>query len=328
MAHPSRAAWLKEAGWGVFCHYLADQASAQGPVDMTPDAWNRRIDAFDVDRLVHQLQSVGARYFGITIGQNSGYYCSPNATYDSLVERTPSRCSNRDLIGELCAALRQVNIRFMAYLPSGAPEHDEQAVSRLEWRKVTMDRSEQTPSTQERLASFQLKWEAIIREWSTRWGRDVSAWWIDGCYSARAMYRHEAAPNFASLAAALRSGNRDAAIAFNPGVKVPIVTVAESGEDFTAGEIDQALVVDFGRPHDRSTWPDGQLSGVQLHVLLPMGRWWGIEPIRFTPELVRAYTRHIMQAGGAVTWDVPVDERGSLSQTCLDALATIERLRP
>ena len=35
-----------------------------------------------------------------------------------------------------------------------------------------------------RLAQFQRNWEAICRDWSQRWGRRVSGWWIDGCYFA------------------------------------------------------------------------------------------------------------------------------------------------
>ena len=49
------------------------------------------VDGFDVERLAEQLESVGARYYLITIGQNSGYYLSPNATYDRFVGRAPGR---------------------------------------------------------------------------------------------------------------------------------------------------------------------------------------------------------------------------------------------
>ena len=51
-----------------------------------------------------------------------------------------------------------------------------------------------------RLAEFQRKWEAVIREWSLRWGKSVSGWWIDGCYFADQMYRFDDEPNFASFA--------------------------------------------------------------------------------------------------------------------------------
>jgi alpha-beta hydrolase superfamily lysophospholipase len=37
--------------------------------------------------------------------------------------------------------------------------------------------------------------EAVIREWSLRWGKNVSGWWTDGCYHADKMYRHADAPD-------------------------------------------------------------------------------------------------------------------------------------
>ena len=82
-------------------HYLADWRSQ---ADHEPDSvehWNELIDHFDAEGLADQLQSVGAGYYLITLGQNSGYYLSPNATYDKLTAITPSKCSRRDLIADL-----------------------------------------------------------------------------------------------------------------------------------------------------------------------------------------------------------------------------------
>jgi hypothetical protein len=69
-----------------------------------------------------------------TIGQNSGHYCSPNATYDRIVGITPSKCSRRDLIADLAKTLSARNIRLMVYLPSGAPGADPVARQKLGWR--------------------------------------------------------------------------------------------------------------------------------------------------------------------------------------------------
>ena len=48
-----------------------------------------------------QLASAGARYYQISIGQNSGYYLSPNAAYDRLTGHLAGKCSRRDLIADL-----------------------------------------------------------------------------------------------------------------------------------------------------------------------------------------------------------------------------------
>src|SRR4030042_1101394 len=80
-----RAAWMKEARWGVMTHYLADWKAREAKEQMTVEKWNSMVDHFDVEGLAEQMKSVGAGYYLITIGQNSGYYLSPNATYDRFL---------------------------------------------------------------------------------------------------------------------------------------------------------------------------------------------------------------------------------------------------
>src|SRR5436853_7561374 len=79
-AHAQRADWLPKARWGVMTHYLADWKSKDYNLEMNVDEWNKLIDNFDVEALANQLQSVGASYYQISIGQNSGYFLSPNPT--------------------------------------------------------------------------------------------------------------------------------------------------------------------------------------------------------------------------------------------------------
>ena len=212
--------WFHEAQWGVMTHYLGAPPSSKGGAELTAETWNKQVDAFDVAGFVDQLASTGAKYLLFTIGQNSGHYCSPNATYDRIVGITPSKCSRRDLIADLAKALAARNIRLMVYLPSGAPAADPVARQKLGWRWGEPG-GWQLPGEPVggRLAEFQRNWEAVIREWSLRWGKSVSGWWIDGCYFADQMYRFDDEPNFASFARALKAGNPEAIVAFNPGVK-------------------------------------------------------------------------------------------------------------
>ncbi len=126
-AAQDRAAWMKDARWGVMTHFLADWRARVDGEPASVEHWNDLIDHFDVDGLAEQLHSVGAGYYLITIGQNSGYYLAPNATYDKLVGITPSKCSRRDLIGDLYEPLHRRGIRLMVYLPAGAPGSDRRA---------------------------------------------------------------------------------------------------------------------------------------------------------------------------------------------------------
>jgi len=302
---PHRAAWMKEARWGVMTHYLADWKAREMNEPMTVEKWNDMVDHFDVEGLAEQLKSVGAGYYLVTIGQNSGYYLSPNATYDRLVGIQPSKCSRRDLVADLYEAMHKRGIRLMVYLPAGAPGGDSTARQALEWQNGP-----------HRNREFQIKWEQIIREWSTRWGSKVSGWWFDGCYWPNTMYRTEAVPNFASFAASARAGNPDSIVAFNPGV-VPRILSVTPHEDYTAGEINDPNRVEIRRA------VDGKIDGVQVHILSYLGEKWGMGSPRFSTEQVVKWSQAIRKQGGAITWDVPIQPNGLIAQPFIDQLTAV-----
>jgi alpha-L-fucosidase len=317
---------MHQGGFGVMTHYLADAASAASAPDLSVEQWNRRVDSFDVPGLVAQLREVGAAWLIFTLGQNSGFYCSPNAAYDRLVGHDPSRLSRRDLVGELGAALKAEGIRLIAYLPSHAPAHDRQAIEGLactprwdagKWGYHKRCYAVQA-DTDERLTNFQRNWEAVVAEWSQRWGGNVGGWWIDGCYYADRMYRRDDDdPGFRSFATALKAGNADSLVAFNPGVLANVVCHTPF-EDYTAGECN---VLVTAHRHDR--W-DRWVTGAQRHILTYLAWWWGDGEPRFPDELPPAYTRHVVKQGGVVTWDVPISARGRLSEAFMRQLAAIQ----
>ncbi len=309
--------WLMKCRWGVFSCYLADTASNLQPTALPVSEWNRRIDAFDVNALARQLAEAGVPYFIFTLGQNSGFYLSPNRTYDGIVGITPSKCSHRDLVADLAHALAQYGIRLMAYLPGGAPASDAIAKARLEG----------VPDG--RMTELQRNWEAVVREWSLRWGKAVSGWWIDGPYDA-AKYQHPDTPNYRSFAEALKAGNPDSLVAFNNGLRTPLYSITEY-EDYTPGEIERDMTVAPGNTPDYSRLMNYErfLNGAQLHVLTLMGEWWGKGPVRFPDELTIGYTKFINGKGGAVTWDVPLTSTGLIDENFRPQLAALGRaVRP
>jgi hypothetical protein len=300
-----RAAWMHDARFGVMTHYLADWISQTTNQPMTTERWNSLVDHFDVQRMAEQLKSVGAAYYIISIGQNSGYYLSPNAAYDRLTGIAPSKLSGRDLVADLYDALHPLGIRLMVYLPSGAPAGDKNADSALTWQNGPYRNRE-----------FQQKWEQIIREWSSRWGKKISGWWFDGCYWPNIMYRTGDAPNFATFAAAARTGNPDSAVAFNPGVIHRLISVTPY-EDYIAGEIDDPDKISIRRAFN------GKQDGAQLHVLTHLGEQWGKGSPRFTAAQAVEWTRKVVKDGGAITWDTPVDVTGVISPAFLEQLTAI-----
>jgi alpha-L-fucosidase len=304
-ATPRRGDWMRDARWGVMTHYLYDWIAREQGLATNAEGWNALVDGFDVEGLAEQLESVGAGYHILTIGQNSGYYLAPNPTYDRLVGIRPSRCSRRDLVSDMADALHKRGIRLIVYLPSGAPNADASARDALQWQNGPHPN-----------LAFRQKWEAIVRDWSLRFADSIDGWWFDGCYWPNIMYRTPDTPNFASLAAAARAGNPASVVAFNPGV-VPRILSITPHEDMTAGEISDPATLSVRRA------VDGRIDGAQLHVLSHLGRSWGLGEPRFSTEQVVGWSREVAEQGGAITWDVPVEPGGRLHAPFLAQLRAV-----
>ena len=109
--------WFKEGRYGAFMHFL--------PADPKGLAL---VESFDVEALARQLEAIGAKHFVITLGQNSGFFVSPNAAYDRRTGYAPGeRCSRRDLPLDIHGALAPRGIRLMLYLPGQTPNGDRRA---------------------------------------------------------------------------------------------------------------------------------------------------------------------------------------------------------
>lgn len=307
-----RVQWFREAKWGVFCHYLASN-------EMDVAEWNSRVDSFDTERLACQLEFAGVKYFIITIGQNSGHYCSPNQTYDSIVGIYPSKCSNRDLVSDLFDALEPKGIKLMVYFTLNAPYYDPVAQEKLEWEE-----KEPIGRDGKRFEDFQLKWDAIVREWSLRWGEKVKGWWIDGCYFPKSNYEQPNGPDFASFAAAMRAGNPNSIVAFNPGVNYPIISMTEE-EDYTAGEAAHCLPLGYWDNNSNYYPVSDSVEGAQLHTLIFLGEYWGLGSPRFSKELTVGFTQYFCEHGGVVSWDVPISPDGQIPQSYIDTLSQIDK---
>ncbi len=301
----NRAAWMRNVKWGVMSHYLADWKERESGKKMSVENWNKMIDNFDVEGLADQIKSVGAGYFIFTIGQNSGYFLSPNKTYDQITGITPSKCSNRDLISDLADALNKRGIKLIVYLPSGAPSGDKTASEELQWKNGPFRNKE-----------FQINWQNIIREWSKRWGKKVAGWWFDGCYWPSIMYRSCEEPNFKSFADAARTGNPESIVAFNPGVVYRSISLTPY-EDYTAGEDDKPDRISIKRAIN------GIIDGAQLHYLSYLGERWGMDSPRFKTEQVVEWSKGVQKEGGVITWDTPIQVDGLYSQEFMKQLKSL-----
>ena len=255
--------------------------------------------------LSSQLHSVGVGYCILTIGQNSGYYLSPNKTYDQLTKIRPSKCSNRDLVADLSVALKKNGIKLIVYLPAGAPAGDKAACEALQWQNGPFPNKE-----------FQQKWESVIREWSIRWGDKIAGWWFDGCYWPNTMYRSKTPPNFESFAIAAKAGNKKSVVAFNPGVVNRTISITPY-EDYIAGEISNPKLMSLMRIFD------GVVDGSQLQILSYLGERWGTGEPRFETKQILGWSQKIWEKQGTVTWDVPLQPNGIIKEVFLEQLKAV-----
>jgi hypothetical protein len=279
--------WLREAKWGLFIHYIGGSSG---------EDWNKRVNAFDVEKLTGQLTELKVPYFFITIGRQ--YFCAPNENYERLFGPGNGKLSDRDLVAELAKELNSRGIRLCLYIS---------AVGRNE--------------SKER----QAMWREVITEWSERYGESIHAWWVDGA-------AYDSPEVFKAYTAAFKSGNPKVLVSYNSG---PVGTSREQllpvteYEDYLAGEVDFILPTCGVRIFDGKEYYLGpNISGDQLHFLNFLGAWWGGrttgEP-RFSDELVISWTQHIIDFKGAVTWDLPVSYEGNIPEAYFNQVKALSK---
>ena len=262
--------WFSQAKYGVFMHFLP-----------SGKAGLKLVEQFDAESLAGQLEEMGAGYLVITLGQNSGYFNSPNADYDQQTGYEPGeRCATRDLPLDLYHALQPKGIRLMLYLPCQTPNGDARAQKAFGLA--------QGPQDQPIDLDFASKWSEVIREWSDRYGDKVSGWWFDGGYEH--IHFNDAIAD--RYAAAVKHGNPKAIVTFNPGVKVIRWTKAVV---YTAGELNVPLQV-----VPASRWLDGS----QWHALTYLGDSWMRRNTRFPTDQWAEWARKVIARQGVLTLDM------------------------
>ncbi len=306
-AASSRAAWMPRGTFGMMTHYLV---SPQGD---TPEArtaeLNRVVDQFDIDHFTGQFQQTGADWLIFTLGQNTGYLCSPNPCLDA---KLPGRTPRRDLALEIAQRLEPLGKRLILYFPS------EQC--------CCPPFSEIYPNGP--TAEYTNDYLEFLRQYSLKFGKLNHGWWFDSCSPHPDQY-------WTNYLAAARAGNPDAAVAFS-GAEFctggPINPVCRL-EDYHAGEIhlleDGQIRRDFLVPggevvvtpdrklrkrdqEARFYMPDGPtIDGVQWHCLLPIDLTFNPaipnQFCHYTDKELFQFVREIKKIGGAITINVPID---------------------
>ncbi|MDQ2732311.1 MAG: hypothetical protein M3Y56_11675 [Armatimonadota bacterium] len=309
-----RTDWMTRGSFGMMVHWIAP-----GPAPEKGE-WirdlNRAVDGFDVAGFLDQFRQSGASWLIFTIGQNSTYYASPNATLDGWAG--PGHTSRRDLALEIARGVHKQGKRFIGYLPAevNAPEPLHNA---FRWNPA--DQTE-----------FQHRYTAFIREYSERYGKHLSGWWFDGCYTwpefPNRLY------DWPLWCDAARAGNPNAVVAFNDGSfctgnTKPLTPL----QDYLSGEVEtlQDGKIRLGRGKDAplylptSRWVDA----CQWHALVPIDCFWAhetpgpMEPPRYPDAELFSFVKSCKAVGGAVTLNVGIYQEGHIGPA---TLAQLERL--
>ena len=284
--------WFRDAGVGVMLHFLKAVFVPEGG----SKEYNEVVNNFDVEHFAENCREAGANYVMFALGQNDGYYCSPNRAYDSIVGVIPGTlCSTRDLPADLFKALNKRGIKMMFYLPGNPPIQNQ-----LVDQKFKYTFGKDSPTSQ----FTQSCWEAVIREWSLRYGENLSGWWFDGMYrggiiETRSDMRLQ--HNISTHTLAAKAGNHNSIVTYNYGVNR--IQSNSPYDDFSAGEEGQIVQV----PQKR--WV---VDGVQWFLFTYLGENWSKAGLRFTtPELVD-WSQQVFAKEGVICFDIHASKTGAI----------------
>ena len=297
--------WFRNAGVGVMLHFLKAVFVPEGG----SKEYNEIVDHFDVEHFAENCREAGANYVMFALGQNDGYYCSPNRAYDSIVGVSPGElCSKRDLPADLFRALNKRGIRMMFYLPGNPPIRNELADQKF---KYTFGKD--SPTSQ----FTQSCWEAVIREWSLRYGKNLSGWWFDGMYRGGIIETRSDMSlkhNISTHTLAAKAGNHNSIVTYNYGVNT--IQSNSPYDDFSAGEEGRIVQV----PQNR--WV---VDGVQWFLFTYLGETWGKGGMRFkTADLVE-WSHKVFEKDGVICFDIHADKHGSIDPDQLRQVRAVRK---
>jgi len=294
---PDKTDWFHDAKYGLFVHYLY--------------ASQEDFASFNAEAFAEAVNDTGAKYIVMTLGQNSGWYCSPNAVYENYIGVSEGTfCSARDIPMEAADALSKYGIKLMLYLPAQGPSAAGDDIPRA---LGAVERHDETNWYINH--TYADRWSHVLREWSTRYGDKVAGWWFDGLYEGTG-YTGDMADHVSKLYKdACRAGNKNSIVAFNQGVMNGIIKPATNACDYTAGEENSFEFYPSARFYD----------GAQWHILSYLGSRWGAPDLKYESGYLPTYTSKVIIAGGVVTFDIHINADGSFAKVQTDELQLVKK---
>ncbi len=294
--------------FGLSFHYLFNLQNKTQPWNMgRQTSWDDCVNNFNVKKFAADVAATGAGYVIFTVQQGDQYFCAPNITFEKLSGiKRGNATSRRDLINDLYYALRARKIDLFLYVTGNGPFANYEVMDKLT-KKNFHNRVVNNAYQVEK--KYVETWSSILMEYSKRYQTKIKGWWVDGAYPFIG-YNDTL---LAIVSKALKAGNKNALVAFNPAPK-DTVSYYTKLDDYTAGEI-----------YHINSWPKKRfLKGVQWHVITFLGSDWAQPDLRFTQQQVSNYIKKCNTNGGVVTFDACVLRDGSVSKKQKDFLTGIK----
>lgn len=299
--------WFHDAGFGIMVHYLKDKFAPDGG----SKEWNAAVDSFDAEKFAAQAKEAGAGFVMFTLGQNSGYYCSPNAAYDTAVGVKPGElCSHRDLPKDLINALKKYNIPLILYLPSNPPTSNRMVSEKL---RYSFKKDSATSQYNQPIL------ENMIREWSLRYGEGVKGWWFDGLYEWNGIrstrmdmsLKH----NISTHTLAAKAGNAHSIVTYNYGFGKIHANTPYC--DYSSGE--KPTIDEF----PASRWVE---DGVQWFLFTYLGEKWGGSGQQFRTGDLADMAKKIVGNDGVLCLEVVTDVKGNILPHHLEQIREVAKV--
>jgi hypothetical protein len=291
---------MKEAGYGI----MVQGGQWAYPATGEKKPWPGFAEDFDAESFVKKVDEMGGKFLLWSATWATYYFPGP---IKAIAEVLPDRTSKRDLIGDLIRECKKRDIRFVMYYHLG---HDEVPVLKSKGWEEGWDKKDRD------LSAWLEREEKIFTEIGKRYGKGLDGIFLDdGCtwYPA----------DFEKLGAALKVGNPDRIICYNPWIAAQFTPF----QDFYCGE---------GFNGEETPWPieDGIIcSGPQKGLqcwgnFIFDGPGWGVNkpdmkidaPKGWSVDKIAELTRKLEKERYSVAFNLLLYEDGSIGKESYEML--------
>lgn len=243
--------WLQNAGYGLMFQYGAWGFPGNAGTAKTLE---QQAADFNVPRFVKTVKETGAAYVIWSFSWWGYRVDAPNTALDTVMGHGDFT-AQRDLIGEVAAALQAEGIRFALYYHEGKEEA-------AWWQKQNFPSTFKTSGTGDR-GTFLANWTAVVSEIGERLGTDLDGFFFDDGIV------YYPAP-FEAMEQAARTGNPARTVCWNSFV-MPRLTDFQDvwmGENHTGAAL-------AGSGQD-GYFTSGPYQGLLEHGMFTMENDWGV----------------------------------------------------